>query len=127
MGGQDRTPIHHFHRCQVFSDFDSDFDFDMIYTPRWRLAATVLLSFELVFVMTPQVSSGTARARGVEARWPKNTKSHPGAILSSWGRNPVAQKHKISSGRDFELVGSEPGGPQNTKITSRLNNFTQFA
>jgi hypothetical protein len=30
-----------------------------IYTPRWRLAATVLLSF----VMTPQVSSGTARIR----------------------------------------------------------------
>jgi hypothetical protein len=33
-----------------------------IYTPRWRLAATVLLSF-VMFVMTPQVSSGTARIR----------------------------------------------------------------
>jgi hypothetical protein len=42
----------------------------------------------------------------------KNTKSHPDAILSLWGRNPVAQKHKIPSGRDFELVGSKPGGPK---------------
>jgi hypothetical protein len=33
-----------------------------IYTPRWRLAATVLLSF-VMFVMTRQVSSGTARIR----------------------------------------------------------------